>query len=127
MIDWRAVLAVLAGGGVGAVCRYVIGAFMLQRLGPGFPYGTLAINLCGCLLIGIITELAVTRAVGLAPVVRVFLVAGVLGGFTTFSTFAYDTVMLAEDGAAIPGIIYVLASVGGGILAAYAGMILVRR
>lgn len=120
------ILAVFVGGGLGSVARYLTGLLFLQRFGPGFPYGTLAINLAGCFLIGIVAELAQTRAVGVGTSARLFLVVGVLGGFTTFSTFAYDAVTLAGEALSIPAIAYVLASVAGGIVAAFAGIVLVR-
>ena len=126
MIDWRMSLAVLAGGGIGALCRYIIGAAFVQRLGPGFPYGTLVINLLGCFLIGILAQLAITRSIAVTPIVRAFLVVGVLGGFTTFSSFAYETVTLLDEAAALPALLYVCGSVLGGILAAFAGIAIVR-
>lgn len=120
------VLAVFFGGGLGSLARYLTGLAFLQRFGPGFPYGTLAINLAGCFFIGIIAELAQTRAFGMGSSTRLFLVVGVLGGFTTFSTFAYDAVTLAGEALSLPAIAYVLASVGGGIIAAFAGIVLAR-
>ncbi len=119
------VLAIFVGGGLGSIARYLTGLAFLQRYGPGFPYGTLAVNLAGCFLIGIIAELAQTRAIGIGSTARLFLVVGVLGGFTTFSTFAYDAVTLSGE-ASIPAILYILASVAGGIVAAFAGIVLVR-
>jgi CrcB protein len=119
-------LAVFVGGGLGSLARYLTGLVFLQRFGPGFPYGTLAINLAGCFLIGIVAELAQTRAFGIGSSARLFLVVGVLGGFTTFSTFAYDAVTLAGEALSIPAIVYVLASVAGGIIAAFAGIVVVR-
>lgn len=119
-------LAVFVGGGLGSVARYLSGLVFLQRFGPGFPYGTLAVNLTGCFLIGIVAELAQTRAFGSGSAARVFLVAGILGGFTTFSTFAYDAVTLAGEALSIPAILYVLASVVGGIVAAFVGTVVVR-
>jgi CrcB protein len=120
------VAAVFLGGGIGSLLRYAVGLAFLQRFGPGFPWGTLAINLAGCLAIGVVAELAQSRAVGLTYGTRVFLTVGVLGGFTTFSTFAYDALTLANEAFTLPAIAYVLASVLGGILAAFAGVVLVR-
>lgn len=119
-------LAVFVGGGLGSLARYLTGLVFLQRFGPGFPFGTLAINLAGCFLIGIIAEVAQTRAFGIGSSTRLFLVVGVLGGFTTFSTFAYDAVTLAGEALSVPAIVYVLASVAGGIVAAFAGIVLAR-
>ncbi|HKE36390.1 MAG TPA: fluoride efflux transporter CrcB [Candidatus Baltobacteraceae bacterium] len=120
------VLAVFVGGGLGSLARYLTGLAFLQRVGPGFPYGTLAINLAGCFFIGIIVELAQTRAFGIGSSARLFLVVGVLGGFTTFSTFAYDAVTLSGEALSISAMLYVLASVAGGIIAAFAGIVLAR-
>lgn len=120
------VVAVFVGGGLGSLARYVAGLIFLQRFGPGFPYGTLAINLAGCFFIGIIAELAQTRAVAIGSSARLFLVVGVLGGFTTFSTFAYDAVTLAGEALSVPAIVYVVGSVAGGILAAFGGIVLAR-
>jgi len=120
------VLAVFVGGGLGSLARYLTGLAFLQRFGPGFPYGTLAINLAGCFFIGIIVELAQTRAFGIGSSARLFLVVGVLGGFTTFSTFAYDAVTLSGEALSISAMLYVLASVAGGIIAAFAGIVLAR-
>jgi len=120
------VLAVFVGGGLGSLVRYLTGLLFLQRFGPGFPYGTLAINLTGCFLIGIIAELAQTRSFGIGSTTRLFLVVGVLGGFTTFSSFAYEAVTLAGEALSVPAIVYVLTSVAGGIVAAFAGIVIVR-
>ena len=84
MIDWRAVVAVAAGAAIGGVLRYVVGQLFLQRFGPGFPYGTLFINVSGSFLIGIVAQLALTRAFGITPLVRLLLATGILGGYTTF-------------------------------------------
>lgn len=126
MISWRMALAVLVGGGIGAFCRYVVGAVFLQRFGPGFPYGTMTINIVGCFFIGVISELAIARSIIVTPLLRTFLVVGVIGGFTTFSSFSYDVVTLTEDAAAISALIYICASVVGGIFAAFAGVVAVR-
>jgi CrcB protein len=119
-------LAVFVGGGLGSLARYLIGLAFLQRFGAGFPYGTLCVNLVGCFLIGVIAELAQTRAFGLPSTVRMFLVVGVLGGFTTFSTFSYDAVTLASDALSLPALAYVLVSVAGGIVAVFAGIVVAR-
>jgi CrcB protein len=124
--DWRAIAAILAGGGIGSVLRYVVFVVVTARLGPGFPFGTLLINLTGSLAIGIIFELSQTRSIGLTPLVRIFLMTGVLGGYTTFSTFSLDVAMLSGEGAMLPALLYTVASVAGGFAAAAAGMLLVR-
>lgn len=126
MISGRVAIAVLVGGGIGALCRYIVGAAFLQRFGPGFPYGTMTINIIGCFFIGAISELATARSIIVTPLIRSFLVVGVLGGFTTFSSFAYDTIVLGEDAAVVPALVYVCSSVIGGIVAAYGGVVAVR-
>lgn len=113
--------AVFAGGGIGAVCRYALSLVFLERYGAGFPYATMAINLVGSLLIGIVSQLAVT------PLTRTFLAVGLIGGFTTFSTFAFESVTLAGERASFLALLYVCISVVGGLLAAAAGIWIGQR
>jgi len=125
VVDPRAVAAVALGAALGGVMRYVVGQLFLQRLGPGFPYGTVFINVTGSFFIGVIAELAATRATGITPLVRTFAATGVLGGYTTFSTFSLDGVTLLEQGWATPSL-YVAASVALGLLGAALGEVCVR-
>jgi len=125
MIDWRAVVAVAVGAAIGGVLRYVIGQIFLQRFGPGFPYGTLFINVTGSFCIGIVAELGVTRALGMTPLLRILLATGVLGGYTTFSTFSLDAVLLLAEGVMLP-VLYAVTSVVLGFAGAAAGIVLVR-
>ncbi len=112
---------VALGGALGSVLRFVA-AGAAHRLLPGllFPVGTLAVNLAGSLAIGLIGGLAETRQF-LAPDLRVFLFTGVLGGFTTFSAFAFESLGLALDGAWWRLGVNVLAQVALGLGAAWAG------
>ncbi len=126
MIEWKAVCAVAIGAAIGGVARYVIGQVFAQRFGPGFPYGTLFINVTGSFLIGVVAELATSRAFGVTPLVRVFAATGILGGYTTFSTFSLDSLVLVSDGAALLGALYAAGSVALGLVAAYAGLVLAR-
>jgi len=91
-------LLIGAGGFIGSVLRYVVSG-LVQTLSQSiaFPYGTLAVNVLGCLSIGFISELADSRAL-ISPDTRVFLVVGILGGFTTFSAFGNETMNLIRDG-----------------------------
>jgi CrcB protein len=125
-MEWKALLAVGIGGGIGAILRYAVGMAFVQRFGPGFPWGTFAINVSGSFLIGIVAQLALTRSFGVTPTVRLFAATGVLGGYTTFSTFSLDTMVLVGDGAFSLSAAYALGSVAAGVLAAYAGQILAR-
>ena len=126
MLNWQTLAAVAAGGGLGSVLRYVLGFAVTQRVGPGFPWGTLIINLTGSLIIGLVAELSQTRALGISPAMRVFLMVGVLGGYTTFSTFSLDMVTLVGDRAMPLALIYGFGSVLGGFIAAFAGIALGR-
>ena len=110
MNDWLAIAAVATGGAVGSVLRFLVGTWFLQRVGPGFPWGTFAINISGALLIGIVMQLAQTR-VGLSPYARLFFATGILGGYTTFSAFAYETYLLSRDAFSFQSVWYAFGSV----------------
>jgi fluoride exporter len=125
VIEWRAVLAVAIGAAIGGVLRYVIGQVFLQRFGPGFPYGTLFINVTGSFAIGVIAQLALTRALGVSPLVRILLATGICGGYTTFSSFSLELFNLSESGLLLP-LLYAFASVALGFGASVAGIVLVR-
>ncbi|MER3420274.1 MAG: fluoride efflux transporter CrcB [Chloroflexota bacterium] len=87
---------VLLGGGLGSLARYLTGLWLADRLGAAFPWGTLAVNVLGSFLIGLIATLADERG-GIGPQARLLLVTGVLGGFTTFSAFSLETWRLLEQ------------------------------
>ncbi len=125
MIELRSVAAVAIGAAFGGALRYVVGQLFLQRFGPGFPYGTLFINVSGSVLIGVVAQLAATRAFGMTPFLRVLLATGVLGGYTTFSTFSLDAMTLLEEGV-LPALLYVGSSVVLGFLGATVGVVLAR-
>lgn len=117
-------LAVGAGGFLGAVARYLVG-LGLHRL-PGaahFPYGTLAANVLGCLAIGYAGGLVEAREV-LGPQARLFLIVGVLGGFTTFSTFGFESLQLARGDEPGLGLVNVLLHLGLGLSAVWIGFAL---
>jgi CrcB protein len=108
------------------VLRYLVQIAAVARFGPGFPFGTLAINLLGSFLIGVVIELSQTRALGITTELRTFLAVGVLGGFTTFSSFAFEALTLIQDGAPGLATAYAAGSVVLGIVAALAGVALAR-
>jgi fluoride exporter len=91
-------LLVAAGGALGSALRYAVALGAVAWLGPGFPWGTLAVNLVGSFLIGLVQQLA-TEALLLSEDARLFLTTGVMGGLTTYSAFSYETVRLFETGA----------------------------
>jgi fluoride exporter len=122
---WYALANVAAGGALGSVLRFLVGTWFVQRLGPGFPWGTFTINVTGSFAIGIVLQLAQAR-IGLNPYARLFVATGVLGGYTTFSTFAYETYLLSRDAFSLQSVWYGFGSVVGGVAAAYAGLVLTR-
>ena len=117
-------LYVMVGGAVGSGARYLTGRAMTALLGPDYPFGTLAVNLIGGLLMGLLVGL-LARAAAAEPW-RLFVGVGVLGGYTTFSSFALDAVTLAEGGAPFVALGYVLLSVTGAIAALAVGLFLAR-
>ncbi|WP_137128862.1 fluoride efflux transporter CrcB [Rhizobium sp. FY34] len=119
------VLLVAVGGAVGSVCRYLTGLWMTRIFGPAFPWGTLTVNLVGSFAIGFLTEL-VARKLNASMEMRLLIVVGFLGGFTTFSSFSLDTMALLEREATLAAISYVLLSVILSLLAAFGGLALGR-
>ncbi|MDR6127570.1 CrcB protein [Sphingomonas sp. SORGH_AS802] len=115
---------VMLGGAIGSGARHWTGRWMLARLGPDFPYGTLTVNLVGGFAMGVLTGL-LARVGGNEPW-RLLLGVGVLGGYTTFSSFSLDVVTLAERGQMLTALGYVLLSVIGAILALFAGLLVTR-
>jgi CrcB protein len=123
--QWAAVAAVATGGAIGSVLRFLIGTWSLQLLGPGFPWGTFAINVSGAFVIGLVLTLAETR-VGLPPYMRLFVATGILGGYTTFSTYAYETYLLSRDGFSTLSLWYGFGSVVAGVAAVLLGILIAR-
>ena len=121
----KLLLAVAAGGALGAVGRYLVVVQVGHWLGTGFPYGTIVVNVIGSFLLGVLIELT---ALVWSPSLelRGFLVLGILGAFTTFSTFSMDTILLSERGLPLQAAVYVGASVVLSILGLFAGMRLCR-
>lgn len=117
---------VAAGGAIGSVFRYLAGVWSVRLAGANFPWGTLAVNVVGSFLIGLLVEL-VARRMNASAEMRLFLVTGVLGGFTTFSSFSLDAVSLFERGAPGLSAVYILASLIVSISAVFAGLALGRN
>jgi CrcB protein len=115
-------IVIAAGGALGAMARHALNGLLHQRtLGATFPYGILVVNVVGSGLIGLVGGLVVGGAVHLSYTMRTFVLVGLLGGFTTFSSFSFDTLALARDGHAGQALLNVVAHVGLGLLAVWAG------
>ena len=119
-------ILVALGGAIGASLRHLGNLAALRLLGPGFPWGTIAINIAGSFAMGVIIEMLARRFGGASNELRLFVATGVLGGFTTFSAFSLDVAVLWEKGAAFHALGYVLVSVVGAILALCLGLWLAR-
>ena len=119
------ILLVAIGGALGSVGRYLTGLATLRLFGPGYPWGTLTVNLVGGLAIGIFAELIARRFDGSAEL-RLFIITGILGGFTTFSAFSLEVTAMAERGDYLTALGYVLVSVALSVTAVFAGLALVR-
>jgi CrcB protein len=115
-----------AGGFIGSGLRYTV-AISVQRMFPAaaFPYGTAAVNIIGCFFIGYLATTLETRELG-EPALKLFLLAGILGGFTTFSAFSYENLLLVQNSKALVALMNVLVQVTAGFIAAWAGFQLGR-
>jgi CrcB protein len=116
------VLLVAAGGALGSALRYLVASTAVVWLGPTFPWGTLAVNLGGSFLIGLVQAVAAERLV-LSEEARLFLTTGVMGGFTTYSAFSYETVGLMERGAWGPAWLNVALTTAACLAVCYLGML----
>jgi len=120
------VLAIAAGGATGALLRYWTSNAVHAVLGRGFPYGTLAVNVIGSLLMGFLYIWLIERTSG-GPAARAFLLIGVLGAFTTFSTFSMETLNLMESGQLGRAVVNMIASVAVCVAAAGLGVLAARQ
>ena len=118
------VLAVGVGGGLGALARFYIAGWV-QPAGVAFNWGIFVVNITGGLLMGMIVEAGALK-LNLSPELRTFLTVGILGGYTTFSTFSLDSVLLLQRGEYAQAAFYVIGSVVLSILALFAGLWIVR-
>jgi CrcB protein len=118
---------VFLGAGIGGVLRHGVNLVSLKWLGASFPYGTMAINIIGSGVMGLVAGfLAFKAGEGWTQNARLFLATGILGGFTTFSAFSLDAVLLWERGEAMLAAFYVIGSVALSLVALVAGLALVR-
>ena len=121
----KTLLYIGTGSFIGGILRYLLASQIFARLISSFPFGTLAVNLIGCFFIGVIFGLVEKTDVN--PDLRIFLMTGVLGGFTTFSAFSNETIGLLREGSYGFASIYVLSSVILGLLLTLAGIVLAKQ
>ncbi len=116
-------LLIAAGGALGSVARYLFSSFVLRATASLFPVGTFAVNVVGCAVFGVIVGSAQQRFV-LSPEARAFLLIGVLGGFTTFSSYAYESFALARDGQFFAAGLNIVGQVAAGLVGLWAGYVI---
>jgi CrcB protein len=109
------------GSALGGVARYLLGGWIQSRAGPAFPVGTLVINVTGSFLLGLLYRYA-TDSAAITPELRAMLTIGICGGYTTFSTFSYETVRLLDDGEFARAGAYIALSVAISIVATFLGI-----
>jgi CrcB protein len=118
-------LWVAFGGAIGSVCRYLLDGAVYRFVPATFPYGTFVVNVTGCLVFGLLIGAAENRmAVG--TLARSFVLIGILGGFTTFSSFTFETLELARSGDWWPAAGNAIGQVAGGLLALWTGVVVTR-
>ena len=122
-------LLIAVGGALGSVARYLCVEWVQSRFpaGTGFPWGTLFVNVAGSFVIGLLAGLDLGPRGELSLLARQFLMVGVLGGYTTFSSFSLQTLLLLRSDDVWLGVLNVLVSVALGLFAAWAGMVLVAK
>ena len=118
-------LIIALGGALGAVSRFLLGNGLSRALGSALPYGTFVINIVGCFAMGLLMTIIVDREM-IPAAWRLFLCVGFLGGFTTFSSFGYEALMLLTEGRLLAALAYVGGSVVLGLVAAAAGVLCAR-
>ena len=119
-------IAIALGGSLGAISRYWVSSATYSWLGVNFPYGTLMVNVAGSLVMGFLTVLLVHRF-DVSDELRLGLLVGFLGSFTTFSAFSMDTVHWMENGELVKAMVYVLASVIACVLGAWVGLLSAKQ
>ncbi len=119
------VIAIAIGGAAGSVLRYWMSTAVYHSLGRAFPYGTLAVNVLGCLLMGVLFVIFTVRGTS-DGVWRAGMLIGVIGGFTTFSAFSMETFILIEEGAVLKALVNMAASLALCIVATWVGVAMTR-
>ncbi len=117
---------VAIGSGIGGATRLLVGNFIQQRLGTSFPMGTLIINITGSFILGFVLRYALAVP-DMSPAIRALLTTGFCGGYTTFSTYSFETATLIEDGRYERASLYILLSAGVALLATFGGFASARQ
>ena len=115
------ILAVTMGGAMGALGRFLVGKMMLRLMGPGFPWGTLTVNIVGSFFIGLLVVLLASRF-NLSHHWQGFLITGILGGFTTFSAFSLEVGLMLERHEITQAALYAAGSIAFGVMALFLGL-----
>jgi CrcB protein len=120
-------IAVAVGGAIGSMARFWVAGFMAELTGPRFPWGTLLINVSGSFIIGLVGGITLTpERVMIHPDIRIFLMTGFCGGFTTFSAFSLQTLELLQGGEIVPALGYAVGSVVLCVFGTWCGWLLGR-
>lgn len=122
---WTNLLYVMLGSAIGGGCRFLVSKLITENTTSAFPWGTFAVNLIGCLIIGILFGLS-ERGINLTPQMKALLITGFCGGFTTFSTFAHENYLLLNDSRFWMVFLYTVLSFALGLLLAHAGHAITR-
>ncbi|MEP6615815.1 MAG: fluoride efflux transporter CrcB [Ginsengibacter sp.] len=120
----KEILTIGTGSFIGGILRYSLSQFIQGKTNSAFPYGTLCVNIAGCFLIGIVFGICERGNINFEW--RLFLATGILGGFTTFSAFSYESVALMRGGEFLSAFAYVAISVFIGLLATFTGMSIIK-
>lgn len=121
----RILFLIGTGGLIGSIVRYLVASYFTKVFPSAFPYGTFVVNIIGCLIIGVVFGLS-ERFSWLTPEWRFFLATGICGGFTTFSSFAYENIKLIQEGNFLVFAGYSIASFALGLLAVFIGLTLTK-
>jgi len=125
-LSFTQALAIMLGGSLGALMRFIVSGTITAKLGTSFPYGTLTVNVLGSFVMGFLAMFLVER-MGLDPLLRLGIFVGFLGAFTTFSTFSMETMNLFEQGESVRALTNMFISVGLSVLAVWLGAVLGKQ
>ncbi len=122
----KQILFIMLGAGLGGTLRFLTSMLLAQRFGTGYPYGTLTVNMIGCFLIGLISTYLNDRYTGSPVYWTMFLIVGLLGGLTTFSSFSYEVVTMMRHGNLWGAFTHIFFNTFGGFFATWLGIFIVR-